>query len=163
MCPSFSSKALGTSPFSQVLGTMTDKFIEPTREGRRNLLILLTLGILSGAFLQFWLKPAFHAYLNSLPACDQIKLLRVLLLSAICTPPLIAAWSIPHSIRLIQFNQFPLPGTWVMRRTPTRRGAIVRLRAYCLLLLSGIALTVPFVGWRLLEPTHIFAPTKSCT
>jgi len=144
------------------MDAMNDQFSEPTRQGRRNLLLMVAIGILVAAALQFWLKPAFFAHLNALPLCDRLKWLRVWLLGAIATPPLFALWGIPQAIRLFKLNQSPLPGTWVFRRTPIKRGRVVRLQAGFLLLFSLLALMFPIVGWRLLQSTSIFAFTHSC-
>jgi hypothetical protein len=141
---------------------MSDEFIEPTRESRRNLLLLAVVGIVVGVSLQFWLKPVFLEHMSSLPLCDRLKWLRACLLGVIATPPLLAFWSIPHAIKLLKLDQSPLPGTWVFQRTPIRRGRVVRLKAYFLLVLSLATLAFPLVGWHLLQSTPIFVPTKSC-
>lgn len=141
---------------------MSDDFIDPTPEGRRNLLLLLLLGIVLGGALQFWLKPAFFASLHSLPPCDQLKWLRVCLIAALATPPLLTLWAIPHSLKMLKYKQSPLPGAWVFRRTPVRRGRAVQLQAFFLLLVSAFCLAFPFLGWQVLKSSPIFAPTKVC-
>lgn len=141
---------------------MSDEFVEPTRDGRRHLLWLLMLGILAGALLQFWLKPAFLSYVKSLPSCEQFKWLRIWLVSALCSPGLLALWGIVHSIRLLKSKQSPLPGAWVWRRTPVKRGEVVRLRAFALLFLSAVAIAVPVVGWHWITSTALFTPSRSC-
>jgi len=142
---------------------MTNEFIEPTREGRRNLLLIAAVGIIAAGSLQFWLKPLLLAQLASLPLCERLRWLRICLLGAIATPPAFALWAVPHALRLHKFGQSPLPGTWVFRRTPIRRGRIVRLQAAFLLLFSLLALMFPIVGWHMLESTPIFAARPSCS
>ena len=142
---------------------MSDEFIEPTREIRRKLLLLIALFLLAGATLKFWLMPAFFAHIDSLPRCDQVTWLRATLICLMAIPPLLACWAVPQAISLLKHNQFPLPGTWVFQRTQIKRGRPVLFRAYSLLLLAVISLAFPLASWHLLASTPIFAPAKSCT
>jgi hypothetical protein len=142
---------------------MNNEFIEPTRESRRNLLLLIAVVAVSGGLIKFWLMPAFFAHIATLPRCDQIVWLRNTVLAVLATPPVMALWSVPHSLRLLKLNQSPLPGTWVFRRTPVRRGRSVRIQACFLLALSVAMLAFPVVGMHLLRST-LFAPSpKICT
>jgi hypothetical protein len=142
---------------------MSNEFIEPTRESRRNLLLLIAIGIVVGTSFKFWLMPALFAHINSLPLCDRLRWLRACLLGAISTPPLFALWAIPHAIRLLKLNQSPLPGTWVFQRTSIQRGRVVRLRAYFLLVTSVAACAFPVFGLHLLQSTPFSASPNSCT
>lgn len=137
-------------------------FIEPTRESRRNLLVLIVVAVLVGAAIKFWAMPAFFAHVASLPRCEQIARLRESLVVLVCTPPLFAVFHIPYAIRMIKLNQAPLPGTWVFVRTPIRRGRVVMLRACLMLLLSLAALAFPLFGLHLLQSTPFAYPLATC-
>ena len=141
---------------------MSTEYIHPTQEGRRNLIALILFSLVAAIAIEFWLLPAFFAHLHSLPKCNQWTWLRAILLSVIFFPPLVALWAIPHSLRLLKLNQFPLPGVWVLRLTPIQRGRPVRIRAIALLLLSALALAFPLLGLHLLESTPFSYSRKSC-
>jgi len=79
---------------------------------------------------------ALEAHLEhakTLPICEQASSFRWLWaavwigLVALCIS---AAWLAQRSLRL---NQWPLPGAWVFRRTPVRRGNSAKWRALVLL------------------------------
>ena len=141
---------------------MSDEYIEPTREGKRNLLLLIAICILFGAAMRFWLLPAYGEYIASLPKCDQIVWLRATLMVIISTPPLITLWAIPHAIRMVKLNRSPLPNTWVLRRTPIKRGRAVFLRAFALLLISVLALAIPVIGIQFMQSIPFAAALKIC-
>jgi hypothetical protein len=141
---------------------MSTEYIHPTQEGRRNLVMLVLFSLIAGVAIDFWLLPAFFSYIHSLPKCNQFAWLRGTLLGVIFFPPLLALWAIPHSLKLLKLNQSPLPGAWVLRRTPIKRGRPVRLRAIALLLLSVLALAFPLLGLHLLESTPFSNSHKSC-
>jgi hypothetical protein len=141
---------------------MTAEYIEPTRESRRNLLLLVVVAIAVGGAIRFWLFPALFAHIGTLPKCGQIKWLRNCLIVVVASPPLYALWAVPHAMRMLKLNQSPLPGTWVFRRTPIARGRVVRLRAFGLLFLSAIAPAFPVFGMHQLQSTPFAFPNKIC-
>jgi hypothetical protein len=101
--------------------------------------------------------------MNSLPKCDQAALARATLIGIFSTPALIALWAIPRAIRMLKFNQSPLPGAWVLRRTPIRRGRSVRIQAICLLLISVLAFTFPIISIQFTQLNPFADAPKSCT
>ena len=141
---------------------MSIEYIEPTREGRRNLVVLIVITVIAGATIKLWLLPALFSHIDSLPKCDQIRWLRVCLIGISAAPPLITLWSIPYAIRLLKLNQSPLPGSWVFLRTPIKRGLVVRLRAFGLLSASALALAIPVIGVYALRSIPFAAHLKSC-
>jgi hypothetical protein len=142
---------------------MSDEFIEPTPESRRNLLLLFFAALVVAGALKFWLMPALFSHIAGLPRCEQLRWLRGVLLVAIATPAIFGMWAIPQSLRLFKLNQSPLPGTWVWRRTPVRRGRAVRLRAAYVLVVGLAALAFPILGLHLLQSTPFAAPSVVCS
>lgn len=142
---------------------MNNEYIEPTPEGRRNLLLLTAAAIIVGGAFKLWLTPHFFAYIATLPPCDQLPWLRGCLLAAIATPALFGAWGIPHAIRILKAKQSPLPGTWVFRRRPIKRGRALRIYAAGLILVSLAALAFPLFGMHLLKSTPFAVTPKICS
>lgn len=122
------------------------EFIEPTREGRRLLLLQIALAIAVGLAMRFWLMPALFAHINSLPRCEQAHWLWWCVVGISVIPVFIAFWSIPVTIRIFRHEQWPLPGAQVFRRTRIQRGWTARLRGFVLLLASLLALSMPLLG-----------------
>ncbi|RDD81974.1 hypothetical protein [Dyella tabacisoli] len=141
---------------------MTDEFIEPTPRGRRNLIILFVIGALYATAHRLWLQPALFDYINSLPLCDQLPWWRGLLISVLITLLFVAALSTRCALQIFQHGQWPLPGTWVFRRTKIQRGPVVRSRAYLLLVASALAVACAWFGWQGLSTTPIFHPKGKC-
>lgn len=134
---------------------MPEEFIEPTREGRRNFILLLVSIVLLGALLHFLLAPRFLAFLNTLPPCDQLPWLQGSLLTILVIPVGLAlVWAIPHARQLLRFQQHPLPNAWVLRRTPITRGP--KVRRYALGLLAWSALLIIFSFWAWFKISDIF-------
>ncbi|WP_455370942.1 hypothetical protein [Petrachloros mirabilis] len=127
---------------------MTDEFVEPTREGRRNFIVLLVCLLAFGAALHFVLTPHFLSFLNTLPLCDQLTWLQGSLLVILVVPMSLAVcWAIPHARQLLLHQQSPLPNAWVLRRTPIKRGPRVRWQAYALLAWSALVIIFSVWGW----------------
>lgn len=127
---------------------MAEEFIEPTREGRRNFVLLLACLIAFGTALHFFFVPRFLAFLESLPPCDQLPWLERSLLAMLLLPVTLALfWAIPHARKLLLFQQSPLPNAWVLLRTPIKRGPRVRWQAYALLAWSALVMICAVWGW----------------
>lgn len=127
---------------------MADEFIEPTREGRRNFIVLLVCLLAFGAALHFVLAPHFLSFLNTLPLCDQLTWLQGSLLLILVVPVSLAVcWAILHARQLLLHQQSPLPNAWVLRRTPIKRGPKVRWQAYALLAWSALVMICAVWGW----------------
>jgi hypothetical protein len=126
---------------------MTEDFIDPTPESRRKLLWLIAAVLLLGALATYWLLPWFRMQMQVLPPCEAIRLARWALLVLLLSLPLIAmGWALPLAWRLWTTGQFPPPGTWVVRRTPIRRGRAVRIRAVALVLWSVLSIALAIWG-----------------
>jgi hypothetical protein len=141
---------------------MTDEFIEPTPQGRRNLIVLLVIGVLLAISYRFWLQPALFGYIQSLPLCDQLPWWRGLLISVLASFLFVALLSAWNALQLLRYGQLPLPGTWVFQRTKIQRGVGVRRRAYFLLAISVLAVPITWYCWQNLSTTPIFHPRGKC-
>ena len=139
---------------------MPEEFIEPTREGRRNFILLLSCILVMGAALHFFLAPWFLAFLKTLPLCDQLSWVQGSFLVILLLPVTLALfWAIPHARKLIIFQQSPLPNAWVLRRTPIKRGSKVWWLAFALLGWSAVVVIFSFWAW--FKMSDIFASLAS--
>lgn len=140
---------------------MEQDFIEPSKSSRKKLLMLVIGAALIGGLLQFVLMPQYFAFVKALPPCDQFPWLRGALAVVIFSVPAIAIfWAIPHARKLLKYEQIPLPGAWVWRRTPIKRGASVRWMAYGLFAWALLAVIFPFWAWTQLD--FLLTPPKQC-
>ena len=128
------------------------EFVEPTAKTRRNLLALFAVALLVGALLKFVLQPAVLGFIKQLPECEQARWSFGLLIASLCPLPVIAVWTSNYARKLLKFNQSPLPGAWVWRRTPVKRGRLVRLQAYAIIACSAALLAAPFYAWYVFQP-----------
>jgi len=120
------------------------EFLEPTPASRRKLTALLVAALAGGASLIEWLK-SYLAELKSRPICDTLEPVLVLGILILASLLLLSAWVAWTARKVLRLDQWPLPGTWVFRRTPIQRGRKVVLRAYAML---GLAvLVVAFVAF----------------
>jgi len=127
--------------------SMIEDFIDPTPESRRKLLWLIAAALLLGALATYWLLPWFRTQMQVLPPCEAIRLARWALLVLLLSLPLTAiGWALPLAWRLWKVGQFPLPGAWVLRRTPIQRGRAVRIRAVALVLWSVLSVALAIWG-----------------
>jgi hypothetical protein len=141
---------------------MSEDLLEPTPRGRRNL-ILLCIGAVAVAFaLKIWLMPTLFGYINSLPVCDQLPWWRAVLISTVALLPLAAVQSTLYARKLIKSGQNPPPGTWVFRRTPIKRGRMVRVQAYAILLAAALMLVLTWYSAHQLKRLPFFVPMKQC-
>ncbi len=141
---------------------MTDEYIEPTPQGRRNLAGLSMVGVVAALLCRFWLQPTLFRYIQSLPVCDQLPWWRGLLSSILASLLIVAFLCSWHALKLLRCGQSPLPGTWVFRRTRIQRGVAARRRAFLLFFLSALAILAVWYGWQNLSATAIFHPTGRC-
>jgi hypothetical protein len=145
-----------------VTSQVSEEFIEPTRQSRRNLLVLCGGGVVIGALLRFKLVPAVSSYISSLPECQQLPWVYAILASALCVPSVTAIWAVWYARRLLTLKQFPPPGTWVFRRTRIRRGATVRWQAFLLIAWSIACAPFPVYGWLFLKDSGLFPLPARC-
>jgi hypothetical protein len=129
-----------------------NEFVEPTAKTRRNLLALFAIALLVGGLFTLVLKPALLGFITQLPVCEQARWSFGLLIAYLCPLPVIAVWTGNYARKLLKFNQSPLPGAWVWRRTPVKRGRLVRLQAYATIACSATLLIAPFYAWYVLQP-----------
>lgn len=141
---------------------MTEEFLEAFPRSRRGLILLLVSVVALAATVQFWLGPALFAHIESLPVCAQRPWWQALLIGTVGLLPVIALWSVGQARRILRSGQVPPPGTWVLRRTPIRRGAIARRRAYLLLAYAALTLAVTGYCLRLLSELPFFKPVPAC-
>lgn len=120
------------------------EFIEPTPQGRRKLVMLIACLALVGLLLDQWLFPAWSRHLQTLPLCERsIQMMGALRAAFLVVPLIVGVFAVIIARQWLRLRQFPLPGAWVWRRTRIRRGRIVQLRAYALLVMSALAWLVP--------------------
>jgi len=141
---------------------MTDEFIEPTPQGRRNLVALWVIGVVIVFSYRLWLGAALLGYIHSLPLCDQLPWWRGLLVSVWALFFLVALLCTWNAIKLLRQGQFPLRGTWVFQRIKIQRGVAVRRRAYLLFSASALAVFLAWYCWESLSNTPIFHPIGKC-
>lgn len=139
---------------------MSEEFIEPTRQSRRNLLLVYAALVIGFVFLQSWAMPAFFDYGKSLPPCDQVIVLIKAIIATLLFPVAIGIWGVFHARKLIELKQFPLPGTWVFRRKLIKRGRAIRYRAYALLVLSVVLIVLCFASLRFIKPVFMSLAMK---
>ena len=126
---------------------MSEEFLEPTGQGKRNLLLAFAVLAIGLLIVQAWAMPTFFDYVNALQQCDRISVLEKTAIALLLFPAVTAgAWGLARARKLIRLEQFPLPGDWVIRRTPIRRGRAVRRKGYALLVLSFALFALPFGG-----------------
>ena len=141
---------------------MSREYIESTPTMRRRLLVVFVAIAMIAAVLEFWVKPALFEFVNSLPACERLPWWRGLILSALGILPLVAVSQFILARRMLIACQYPLPGSWVFRRTAVKRGRQVQIRAYGLIVigLAEIAAALYF-GWQILG-SPLFTVAEQC-
>ena len=131
---------------------MEQDFIEPNKEGRQKLIWLFVGIVFLGVLARFVVMPEFFAYVKLLPPCEQLPWFQGALAVVICSVPAIAFfWAIPHSRKLLKFQQYPFPDSLVWRRTKVKRGPAIRWMAYGLFIWSLLAVVFPFWAWNRLD------------
>jgi FtsH-binding integral membrane protein len=136
------------------LGCMNAEFIEPTSASRRKLAILFVVSLVGGVLL-IELLEAYLAELKLRPICETIGPVSVLWISVLGGLLLCAAWAAWTARKTLKLNQWPLPGTWVFRRTLIRRGRPVIWGAYAMLawaiLVVAAVIFASYVSWDLMH------------
>ena len=134
------------------------EFIEPTTASRCKLAVLAAAVALGLGVLHFALTP----YVNALPRCERFPLVQGFLVVLIGAFPLFGLWALWYAQRLLKLNQLPLPGAWVWRRTPVRRGRTVRVLGWALLAWSLAALSTPLLAWYLIARGGLLSTPPQC-
>ncbi len=134
---------------------MKPEFIEPTWQGRAKLAALWLL-IIAG-FLTFEaLMPAFEQFLQGLPKCALLSLMRssvLVFLVMVLGLITMLGW---EGYRLLHHRQWPHPRAWVLWRTRIRRGTGVLTVGYTL---CGLAIgLLAGYAYLLLSQWHQFHP-----
>ena len=127
-------------------------FVEPSADARRKLLALYFAAVLVAALLVFFVRPTLLGFIGSLPACERARWSLTLLAALLAPLPFVAAWVALHARRLIAVGQWPLPGAWVWRRTPVRRGRALRVQAYALMACATGLVAATLYGGYVLQP-----------
>lgn len=134
----------------------TTEYIEPTKEGRAKMALIVVgiVGLLEAT--KRWLFPAFLAHVKARPECEQILwLVYVVQVIFFAVPLLLSVFMIPVAIRMLKHQQFPLPGAWVWRRRKIQRGRIVVARAYLIVVLCLVACVFPFWARHILVKSNV--------
>jgi hypothetical protein len=111
---------------------MTEEFIEPTAASRRNIAMLFFVALVVGGGV-IELLEAQIAELNTRPICEGITTVSLWFGLALGGLVLCGIWAACLAHKALKLNQLPLPGTWVVRRTPILRDGALKWRAYLLL------------------------------
>ena len=140
---------------------MDPEFIEPTHSSRRNIVVVWVTALIAGVAI-IEARETMLAVLMTRPICEVIVITRAafaVVLGLLAIAALWLAWIARRGLRL---NQWPLPGTWVWRRTPIYRGRAMRWRAYALLSASIAMLVICAVEWHLVGEFFSRAKSRSC-
>jgi hypothetical protein len=141
-----------------------EQFIEPTPATRRKVLIVLCAGVVIAGILQFWAAPAFFSFVGSLPLCERFRWLQGAMIALLGTVALFGAWAAWYARGVLKSGQWPPAGAWVWRRTAIRRGRSAKWRAYALLALACMAMSVPLIGWHFLGQAGMLSrPVTMCS
>jgi hypothetical protein len=125
---------------------MDAEYIEPTAHSRRRILLIFVIALLVGVVL-IRLLEAHLERTRALPICDQIFTFRWLWAAVWIGLVGVGIWMAQIARRSLSLNQWPLPGTSVLRRTPIQRGRSVKRRAYVLLGWSLLVLVGSTWSW----------------
>lgn len=125
---------------------MDPEFIEPTASSRRNLAMFLIAALVLGIGLIELLQTQLDE-MKARPICDSITMFRWWWTLALGGLALCGAWVAWLAQRALKLNQWPLPGTWVFRRTLIRRGNSARWLAYGMLGWSVLAIVGSGISW----------------
>jgi hypothetical protein len=129
---------------------MNAEYIEPTPKSRRRIALIFVFALLVGVVL----IEALQAHLertSALPICDQIATIRWLWAAVSIGLIVVGICVGRQGQRALSLNQWPLPGTSVLRRTPIQRGSPVKRRAYVLLGWSALVLVGSTWSWYSVE------------
>jgi hypothetical protein len=141
---------------------MQSDYIEPSQAARLRAAWLIGLAVLAASILQFLVAPRFFAFLDALPICEHLPWVQALLLGLMGVMALVGAWGVWLAHGILRSGQWPAPGAWVLRRTRIRRGVTAKLRAYGLLAVSGLSLSVPLVSWHSLGRAGFLQVPPQC-
>jgi len=137
-------------------------YVEPSQAARLRAMWLVGFAVLATSILQFLVAPSFFAFLNSLPICERFPWLQALLLGLMGVMALVGTWGVWLAHGILRSGQWPAPGAWVLRRTRIRRGVAAKLRAYGLLAVSGLSLSVPLLSWHFLGRADFLHVPPQC-
>jgi hypothetical protein len=140
--------------------TSDPAFLRTDARQRRNLALLMTAMVLFAVSFFFFGLPRLTAWVHAGNTAAVLHKLDVVcdVLAALLL--LTAAWATGYARRVLRSDQFPPPGTWVLRDTPLRRGTAARMRAWglmvvaaCCALFAIYAVALPYrLHHRLLPP-----------
>jgi hypothetical protein len=112
------------------------EYVEPTRSGRRLLIVSLLFAVGAAAAAPF-VVVQFRQQLQTMKVCEIIEWLQVLLFGI---PVGALVMSIPLlwiGLRVLQHDRIPLPNSMVWRRTKVIRGSAARWRAWGVISCAG--------------------------
>ena len=108
---------------------MTPEFIEPTADSRRKFAVLWVAALVVGvALIELFEFQMDHA--NRQPICENLTMFSLWCAFVFGGLALCGLWAASIGHRALKLDQIPLPGTWVLRRTPIYRGSSARWRAH---------------------------------
>jgi hypothetical protein len=117
--------------------TSDSAFLRTDARQRRNLALLIAGMLVFAALFFFFGLPRLTAWVHTGNTAAVLHKLGVVcdVLAALLL--LTAAWAVGYARRVLRSDQFPPPGTWVLRDTPLRRGAGARMRARGLMVVAA--------------------------
>ena len=140
---------------------MDTEYLEASPQSRRRLGLFLAFVLVVGVVT----IEALQAYLDrtkALPICDQITVFHWLWAGAWLGLAVLGIWVAWLAQRSLRLKQWPLPGTWVFRRTPIHRGNSAKWRAYALLGWSVIVLVGSTWSWYVGESYVVRVESQRC-
>jgi len=128
------------------LGCMSAEYLEATPQSRRRAGLVfvgaLVLGVVLIEALDTWLEQS-----KALPMCEQLTSFRWLWATVWAALGILCLWVARVGQQSLKLNQWPLPGTWLLRRTLIHRGKSAKWRALAMLGWSVAALVGSGVSW----------------
>ena len=125
---------------------MVPEYIDPTPGSRRRLIVIFAVALFVGLPLLEGVK-LFGEQIEAKELCDQIAKFNLLWAFACGAWAAVGAYLAWLGVRVLTFNQWPLPGTKVFRRTRIHRGRSAKLRALGVLAAAVIFVAGPLWSW----------------
>ena len=115
----------------------------------------MMFALLAGAALDFasrtWWFPWLRGYLAQSHGSEAFRRLAVTMAVFGAATCALAFWLFRRGLRIRRLERMPLPGTFVLRDTPVRRGTAARragvLIMACAILIAGAGLGLALIPW----------------
>ena len=125
---------------------MTPQFIEPTADSRRKFAMLWVAALVVGLAVIELLEIQSDR-VKTQPICESLTMFSLWCALVFGGLALCGLWAASMGHRSLKLGQWPLPGTWVLRRTPIHRGASAKWRAYAIFAWGIVAIGGAGFSW----------------